>query len=192
MNKRFAGLLLGTALALPAQALILDGVTTQGATVVQDYSGAGLMAFDIDLHNGAPVVLSFVVEEADLAGPISFNAVIRNLSGQGLEGLAFSFSSGGIAQIGTVTRFFGGQTELLGGGGELQIRFTPAEYYDVELGDAFGSTAGAANWVLQADQWVGGTRFDLVVSSVPEPASAALLLAGLGLVGRLASRRRKR
>ncbi|MFN4115456.1 MAG: hypothetical protein ACK4F7_03025 [Inhella sp.] len=145
MKKLLAGLALGASIALPDQALILDGVSNQGATLVTDDSAASLMAFDIDFHNTAPVVLSFVVEESDLAGPISFNAVFRNLTGSGLDVLNLRLASGGIAQAGTVTRFFGGGSERLGGGANTTIKSTPAEYFDAELGDAFGSTAGAVN-----------------------------------------------
>src|SRR6478736_5740404 len=43
------------ALAGPALAISFEGSLTQGATTVTDYSGTGLISFDVDWANLAPV-----------------------------------------------------------------------------------------------------------------------------------------
>jgi hypothetical protein len=64
-----------------------------------------------------------------------------------------------------------------GADGLLRIEFSEA-YKDFATGMAEG-------------QWTGGSlSFDITASAVPEPASLALVLLGLGLVGTQARRRR--
>jgi hypothetical protein len=190
MNKTLCTLIAACALGatLPAHAIRVVDVATTGASTVLDFSAPGLLAFDIDLRDKAPLLLKFEIEAGDLGGAIDFNAVIRNLSGQGLGLVDLQFGSGGVAQAGSVQRFFGGDSQLTGGGAQWRIELSPLEYYDLEIGDAFGSSAGATNWRLDASGWQVGDKISLAIA-VPEPGTAALLLGGLALIG---SRLRRR
>lgn len=190
MNKTLCSLFAAAAIgaALPAQAIRVVDVSTAGASTVLDFSAPGLLAVDIDLRDRAPLLIRFEIEAGDLGAAIDFNAVIRNLSAGGLEFVSLGLDRGAFAQAGTVTRFFGGDSQLSGGGAQWRIDLSPAEYFDLELGDAFGSSPGAQNWRLDGSGWQLGDQVLLAVA-VPEPASAALLLGGLGLLGSLARRR---
>lgn len=191
MNKSLCTLFAAAAIgaALPAQAIRVVDVATTGASTVLDFSAPGLLAVDIDLRDRAPLFIQFEIEAGDLGAPIDFNAVIRNLSGKGLDFVSLSLDRGAFAQAGTVTRFFGGDSQLSGGGAHWRVGLSPAEFYDLELGDAFGSSPGAQNWRLDGSAWQAGDQVLLAVA-VPEPASAALLLGGLAAVAGLARRRR--
>lgn len=190
MHKHLLGALCAAALlvAQPAQAIRVVDVSTAGASTLLDFSAPGLLAFDLDLRDSAPLTIKFEIEADDLGGAIDFNAVIRNLSGQGLGLVDLQFGSGGVAQAGSVQRFFGGDSQLTGGGAQWRIELSPLEYYDLEIGDAFGSSAGATNWRLDASSWQVGDQISLAIA-VPEPGAAALLLGGLALIG---SRLRRR
>jgi len=74
------------ALAGPALAVSFEGSLTQGGTTVTDYSATGLISFDVDWANLAPVLLDYRIDAEDLLQPLAFNAVLRNYSGSGLQG----------------------------------------------------------------------------------------------------------
>ncbi|MGQ3094162.1 MAG: PEP-CTERM sorting domain-containing protein [Roseateles sp.] len=183
-------LALSLAALLPAaQAITFEGAVTQGATVVDDYSALGLVSFDIDLANTAPVTISWRIDDEDLLGPIDFNAVIRNYTGAGLQGLTLTLDRSGFAGVGSVTRQFGGSTVVGGSGATRTLMFTPVEFLDLELGNALGG-AGKQDWTLSQAGFQVGDRFSLTVTAVPEPGQYALLLAGLAGLALLARGRR--
>ena len=193
LTKSFFVALLATAAALPAQAVSFDGALTQGATTVVDYSGRGLLSFDIDFANAAPAVLSYRVNSGDVAGgqPISLSAVLRNFSGQGFPGYLLAIDNGAFGVVGSVTRPFGGSTSVsVAGGNAATLSFSTPEFLDVEIGNALGATAGAFNWTLVGLR--AGDRINVSVSVVPEPGRYALLLAGLAVVGFMARRQASR
>lgn len=70
-----------------------------------------------------------------------------------------------------------------------------AQFFFVNSSDALiGNQAYAVNWNngdIAFDQPTRNATWSLVAAPVPEPASAAMLLAGLGLVGTFARRRRQ-
>lgn len=172
-----------------AQAVTFEGYSAGAGTLVENFSAAGLLSFDIDFANFTPAVLDFRIDEGDLGMPITFNALVRNFTGQGLESLSFTLSSGSFSTVGTVTRLFGGVAPSVGGpGGAVAISFSPPEFLDVEIGNVLGTTAGALDWRIDNTGFNPGDRFSITVA-IPEPGTYAMLLAGLGLVGWLARRR---
>ncbi len=187
IKQLFATAALAAACCAPASAITFEGAVTQGGTVVANFSGPGQLSFDIDFANLAPAVLRFRVDAGDLASPIALDAVLRNLTGNGLSAYSFLLDRGSFASIGSVTRQFGGTASVVASGPAATIGFDTLEFLDVEIGDALGSTAGATDWTLGG--LAVGDRFSLTVTAVPEPGTYALLLAGLAGVGLMARRR---
>jgi hypothetical protein len=157
--------------------------------MVEHFSDAGLLSFDIDFANFVPAVLDYRIDDGDLGMPITFNALVRNLTGQGLETLRFTLSQGSFSTVGSVSRQFGGSADIGGPGASVLVSFTPPEFLDLEIGNVFGSTPGALDWRIDNLAFNAGDRFSITVA-IPEPGTYALMLAGLGLVGWLARRRR--
>ncbi len=185
-----AAVALAAALALPAQAVTFEGAVTQGATVVTSYSGTSLLSFDIDFANFSPVQMEFRIEAGDLQQPILLNAVLRNFTGSGIPGYTLGLDRGGFGVIGTVTRQFGGSTDIGVAGSTATFSFNTPEFLDVEVGNPLGTTQGAIDWTLAGVQ--AGDRIKLTVGVVPEPGSYALMLAGLAAVGFMARRQASR
>jgi hypothetical protein len=190
-SKLLAAALLAATCSLPAQALVLTGTAGTAGNLLTDYSAPGLLSFDADFTGRGFVSAEYQVEADDLLAPLDFSALVRNLTGAGLDGVGIALSAGTFSQAGTVTRFFGGAAQVLGVGSEgVQIRFDTPEFYDVEIGDVFGSTPGARNWTIDLSGLAVGDRFT-VTMAVPEPGTLALLAAALSL-GLVTTARRRR
>lgn len=189
MNKLFAALALCGLASAPTVAATLVGSQLSGGSVLADYSADGLIAFDLDLANLAPVTLSYQINAGDLGG-LDFNAVIRNLAGVGLNSISFSLNGASFQSLGTVTRSFDPSVVVTGSstGQQAWINFGSPEYLDVSIGNPL-DLPGAVNWALNPGSFNAGDVITLTVA-VPEPESYALMLAGLS-VAALAVRRRR-
>lgn len=173
----------------PAHALTFEGSISQGATLVTPYVDTGLLSFDIDFANQSPVVLGLRIDAEDLLQPITFNAVLRNFTGLGIDAYVLSMDKGSFGTIGSVTRQFGGTTQIDVAGGDARLTFSSPEFLDIEIGNPLAVSSGAINWTLQGLQ--AGDRISLSISAVPEPETWGLLLAGLGVMGALGLRARR-
>lgn len=163
--------------------------STGGTSIVTDYSGSGLISFDLDLHDNAPVTLSYQLTTADLLSGLDFNAVLRNLTGAGLNQFSFGLGSASFQSLGTVTRSFDTAYTLSSSqGGQLAvIGFGSPEYLDVAIGNPLGNPS-AQNWVIDTSGLNAGDVLT-ITASVPEPESCVMALLGLAAVGALARRR---
>lgn len=190
MNKHL--LALAAALSLgglaPVHAATFTGVVGSTPATVADYSTNGLISFDIDFPSLSSATLAYTIDAGD-AGGLAFNAVLRNLTGAGLEGYTFGLSSGLFGNLGTVTRQFGGASVIDFNGGNASVSFSPLEFLDVEIGDPLLAGAGRLDWTILGLN--AGDTLNISVSAVPEPETLALLLSGLGMVGWITRRRRK-
>jgi hypothetical protein len=193
-TKLIGACALAAALALPhlSQAAVLTGTTGPAANIVTDYSGAGLASFDLDLATFAPTTFSFVLEAGDLAGPLAFNALVRNMAGTALD--EFSFSLNGIAffAAGSVTPAFGTVGSTTSGAHTANVVFSAPEWAEFQFGNALGAP-GAADWLLDTNGLRAGDTFTITAATaaeVPEPPGA--LLAMTALLGMAAAYRRKR
>lgn len=179
MQSLFAAAALTAGLCAPVAAATFEGSTTQGATVVTDYAGVGLISFDIDFANFSAASVEYRIDAVDGGAPIDFNAVLRNYTGLGFAGYSITLSQGTFSFIGSVDRQFGGTSSVSLDGATATVSFDTPEYLDVELGNALGTTPAAADWTIGG--LAVGDRVTLTLQPlpVPEPGSYALLLAGL-------------
>lgn len=188
MKKTLSALLIALGMLGTAHAATYEGVV-DGNALATDFSADGLIAFDLDFSSLGSTTLRYAIGAADLPS-LSFNAVLRNFTGQGLPAYEIVFSAGGVLPggAGTVTRQFGGASFIDAAGDRAIIRFTPLEFLDVEIGDPLALGSGRADWQLGG--FVPGDVIDITVTAVPEPETIALLLSGLGVL--LLARRRSR
>ncbi len=191
MKKLLATAALALAAHLPASAALLVGQATTGASLATDFSTDGLIAFDLDLHDAQPVRLDFQLGAADVGGLLDLNAVLRNLTGAGIERLLVSLSIGSFDHAGSVTRpFSGGGTTVAVSGGTASLGFDSAEYLDVFIGNPFGD-AGLSDWRIDTRGLAVGDVLAISIA-VPEPGAVALVLSALLALGAVRARRGRR
>ena len=183
------------ALALAASASSANAailLTTDGspANTITDYSVPGAVSFDFDLANFNAATLRFSIEEQDLLGPLSLNAIINNLSGTALNQFHFRLSGISFAAPGSVTPTFGTLGAVKHGADYASIAFASAEWAEFHFGNPLGMN-GASNWLLDTRGLNAGDTF-VISAEVPEPSTLALLLPTLCMAGLMAARRRKK
>ncbi|PYD87605.1 MULTISPECIES: PEP-CTERM sorting domain-containing protein [Massilia] len=167
-----------------ASAVVLT--SSSGANLVTDYSEAGVVSFDLDLRDFSTTTLNFVLEEADLAGPLSFSAIVRNLVGLSMYQFNFGLQGIGYASAGSVSSFSGAAASY--SGNNAVIKFANGETADVLFGNPT-MVDGRSDWLLDTSGLSAGDTFS-IVAQVPEPSTVAMVLPLLA--GLLLARRRKR
>jgi len=189
MKKLFVSLVAALGLMAGAQAASFQSVVN-GNGIVTDYSTDGLISFDLDFQSLGTTTLSYVIGAADTAA-LSFNALMRNFTGDGITGFNFSISGGEFLYSGTVTRQFDGSliTNIDFNGAHANVDLGSPEFLDVEIGDPLAVAGGQLNWGLTGLS--AGDVLNISVTAVPEPESIAMLLAGLGVLGAVARRRQR-
>ncbi|SFU95374.1 PEP-CTERM sorting domain-containing protein [Pseudoduganella namucuonensis] len=179
--KPLISLLGALAISGAANAAVLTSSTGPASNVVADYSGASLVSFDLDLASFSQTRLDFVVEDDDLLLPyLSLNAIVRNLSGHGFDRFNFTLDGIAFAGAGSVTPTFG----VLGGtafsANRASVDFSAPEWAEFHFGNPLAA-GGAADWLLSTQGLRAGDAFS-ITTSVPEPATIALMLSGLAVM----------
>ena len=185
LRQLLVSLAAALATAGAAQAATFEGAT--GAAHVTSYSDASNLWFDIDFTSAGAVTLNFTVEAADLSGGLNFNSLVRNLSGLGFDQLVFSLSGATFSTPGTLaTDGFQAITSQGWNAQQLWATFSPALTTEFHVGAPLGT---GTDWTLSlAGAQVGDTF--AITAAVPEPGAIAMLLAGFGVMGAMARRRR--
>ncbi len=191
-----AGLAAAVAAAWPAgtaHAVALTGYSSNDPlNTVDDYSGAQLLSFDLNVHGGSHFELSFAVDAADVAaGSLAFNAIINNFSGLGFPQLNLLLTGAAFDGAGSVVPSFGTLTQLSQGANGFSALFSPAESAAVYVGDPTLAGGARIDWSIDVSHLTAGDTFSMTLTTVPEPSMLALLLAG-GLAGGRVLRRRGR
>ncbi|MEY4561591.1 MAG: hypothetical protein RLZZ618_868 [Pseudomonadota bacterium] len=183
--------LLSMAFSAPAHAIQFNGTTTAGASVGTDYSETGLISFDLDLADLQSFRFDYTLTAGDLFSPLSFNGILRNYTGTGLNDLSLTLGNGSFAFAGTVDRSFGGSSVVSLNGANAQVHFSSPEYLDTTLGNPLAQS-GFVNWTIDTAGLRAGDALSVTVATpVPEPGTLAMMLAGMGLLGWSARRARR-
>lgn len=179
-----------TALVLSGAANAAVLTSASGLNVVTNYSTSSLVAFDLDLQDFSSTRLNFVLEDGDLLGPLSMNALVRNLSGYGLSHFTFSLQGITFAAPGSVTPAFGTIKQMTFNNSGAAISFATPEFAEFQFGNPF-SLNNKSDWLLDTTGLRAGDAFS-ITATVPEPSTLTLLLSALALAGVYSVRRNGR
>ncbi|MFG6416954.1 PEP-CTERM sorting domain-containing protein [Roseateles sp. DC23W] len=171
--------------AAPAQAVTL---TSSSGAAVTSYSSGSLLAYDLDFTTLGTASLTFTLDAADIGSTLSFNALVRNLSGLGIDGVTMTLTGASFGEPGSIaTDGFQAITASGSSAQQAWARFSPGLTTDLYLGAPLGE---GTNWTINLAGAQAGGSFTIAVA-VPEPETYALMLAGMALVG-VAARRAHR
>jgi hypothetical protein len=190
LAKFAAALVAALSISTSANAALLLNTSGSPANTVTNYSAPGAVSFDLDLEQLSSTTLRFQVEEADLSGPLSLNAIVRNLSGAALNGFHFNLRGISFLAAGSVTPTFGTLGSISHGADYASIAFAKPEWAEFHFGNPLAE-GGKIDWLLDTRGLTAGDTF-VISADVPEPSTIALLLPALGLAGLMAGRRRKK
>ena len=189
-SKLIAALCATLCVGANASAAVYTGAGGSNANIVTNYSVGQALSFDLDFLNSTPVTLNFRVDAADLASPVlTFNALIRNLTGFGFPELDVSLENATFTQAGTIVPTFSSIASLTSSATRANATFSPAEPAELYFGNPL-ATAGQQDWSLSLAGLAVGDNFS-IRAAVPEPATYALFLSGVGMLF-LARRRKQR
>ncbi len=189
-------LVAGMTFSLQAQAVSLSSVQATGGSTVADFTVDQSISLDVDLRALSPVTLNFTLSAADVAaGGLSFNALVRDMAGIGLPDVSVQLQGQGVSFTGQPGSFGtdGFASVTLTGSNSTQAwaSFSPAVTTELYVGNPL-QQVGQTDWQIALNGRQAGDTFSVTLQAapVPEPSTYALLVAGVGVAG-LAARRRK-
>lgn len=189
LAKFAAALVLAASIAGPANAALLVNTSGSSANTVTDYSTPGAVSFDLDLQNFNATSLRFEIQAEDLLGPLSLNALVRNLSGTALNQFHFNLSGIAFLSAGSVTPTFGTLGSVDSGVDVAGIVFATPEWAEFHFGNPL-ALAGETDWFIDTRGLAVGDTF-AISADIPEPSTLALMLPALCMAGLMTRRRRK-
>ena len=189
-TKFAAAFLAALSFAGSADAALLLTTSGSSANTVTDYSAPGAVSFDLDLKNFSAGSLRFVLEEADLLGPLRLNAIVRNLSGTALNQFHFDLTGISFLSAGSVMPTFGRLGQVNHGSDYVSIGFASPEWAEFHFGNPL-MVNGQADWLLDTRGLSAGDSF-AISAEIPEPSSLALMLPALCVASLVAARRRRK
>lgn len=175
---------------LAAAAALAFSAGAQAQTFSTDFSSGAQGSFTSYVANGATVA-------ALNAGPFSLSGLVLDQASDAPE---FGFSLAGLSDLTISFDFIG--ANLLAGGGAPRLLFSgapsPITLFTTPIGfGGFSATfanlaAGSYTLGFAVGNFdkLGIDNLSVQVTAVPEPATMALMAAGLGVVGWAAKRRR--
>ena len=187
ITKFIAAGLTALALSSSAHAALLVGTSGSAANAVTDYSDAGVVSFDLGLRNFTGTTLNFVLQEADLGGPLSLSAMVFNLSGISFPQFHFGLQGISFAAPGSVSAF-SQVLSVSNSANHAAITFANGEPAEFQFGNPT-LVSGRSDWLLDTTGMRAGDTFS-IVAEVPEPSTIALMLPLL-LGGLMVARRRQ-
>ena len=187
ITKFIAAGLTALALSSSAHAALLVGQSGSAANAVTDYSDAGVVSFDLGLRNFTGTTLNFVLQEADLGGPLSLSAFVVNLSGISFPQFHFGLQGISFAAPGSVSAF-SQALSVNHSDNHAAITFANGEPAEFQFGNPT-LVNGRSDWLLDTTGMRAGDTFS-IVAEVPEPSTIALMLPLL-LGGLMVARRRQ-
>jgi hypothetical protein len=187
--KFAAALALSFAVAGTANAALLLNTSGSSANTVTDYSRLGAVSFDLDLQNFNATALRFEIQADDLLGPLSLNALVRNLSGMALNRFHVNLRGISFVSAGSVTPTFGALAGIDSGADYAGIAFASPEWAEFHFGNPL-ALGGQTDWFLDTRGLAVGDTF-VISADIPEPSTFALLLPALCMAGMMARRRMK-
>ena len=197
IKQTLAGLvtaIAATFAAAPAQAVDYVGAAFASASAnnsVVSYGAGAAQSFDVNFGKLTSATLEFVTFRDEVTPTMSFNALINNFTAFNIDGLIVKLTGGAVFQMpyGSVTPTFG----TLGSTGTTPTMsssyLSSGEGFAINFGNPL-SQGGQSDWTVNFSAVEAGSTFGVTISAVPEAQTYAMLLAGLGLVGSIAVRRR--
>lgn len=188
------------ALSSPAaHAVSLTSVVDNGNVVDTSFSTESQLSLDLSYFNSAPVTLTYTVSAEDvLAGSVSFDAIVRQVAaGQNFNQITLGLTGGALfSLVGSASSLNNAVPVSAGTQGifeNLALVSVAGSTNEAYLGDPL--LEGATEWRIGFGTLQANQTFTLIVAApaatpaVPEPASWALALGGLGLLAGVARRR---
>jgi len=178
----------------PAHAFSIESVMAGGNDVDTSFSTragaeqARMLSLELGVRSTAPVSIRLAFDAGDPA-VLPFNALLNNFVGLGFERISFDLAGASFAlPLGTAAGSgFGAVAGVTGNASSINVTFRAPE--------TFAATAGG--WLLDGSAKdfgivtsAGGSATLTITTAVPEPASVALMLAGLALVAGTLQRHR--
>lgn len=173
--------------ALPAHAVTLESATLAGNALDTSFSTSSLISLDLSIWNHDVLSFDFAVDADDIAaGSVSFNSIVRDVSGLGFGSLSIMLNKGDFTIPTDSLRAATVEGDLL-----TSDYFSGAMVTEFYIGNPFIED-GVSDWTIGFSGMNAGDTFRLnigVTPAVPEPADWAMLLAGLGMIVLSAARR---
>lgn len=178
-----AALGLASAAAAPASAVVIDFANSSlvGAAFT-DLSTPGQLSFSGLLGLGQ-VRLRAVIESGDLGAPLAFDASLQNSDFvNNFPGIVLGLSGTTFASYGDLTPFFTTVASSVLTPSSVSVVFSPpGEPAGIDFGGF--PPLPSQDFTISTAGLTAGSTFDINIR-VPEPATAALMAAGLlGLAG---------